>query len=102
MGTETDPMGGSTRPDMGWHSTTGDRDNNLPDDRYPSRYPSSMPGRYPDRPGMYPDYGENREHFFLFRHENLFQQVTGTQLPLCQRIEDHLMTGILTLMGRHH
>lgn len=34
------------------------------DDRYPSRYPSSMPGRYPyDRPnggggGMYPDYGK--------------------------------------------
>lgn len=61
MGTETDPMG-STRPDMNWHSTHGDRDNNnlYPDDRYPSRYPSSMPGRYPyEKPGMYPgDYGK--------------------------------------------
>ena len=60
MGTETDPMG-STRPDMNWHTTHGDRDNLYPDDRYPSKYPSSMPGRYPnnDRPGMYPgDYGK--------------------------------------------
>lgn len=59
MGTETDPMG-STRPDMNWHSTPGDRDN-YPDDRYPSRYPSSMPGRFPnERPGMYPggEYGD--------------------------------------------
>lgn len=56
VGTETDPMG-STRPDMGWHSTQGGDRDNYPDDRYPSRYPSSMPGRYPPTsgaPGMYP------------------------------------------------
>lgn len=29
VGTETDPMG-STRPDMNWHSTHGDRDNSYP------------------------------------------------------------------------
>lgn len=71
MGTETDPMG-STRPDMNWHTTQGDRDNNnnlYPDNRYPSMYPSSMPGRYPyEKPGMYPgDYGK----LCLIRFENL-------------------------------
>lgn len=44
---------GSTRPDMNWHTTHGGDRDNYPDDRYPSRYPSSMPGRYP--PAMYPD-----------------------------------------------
>jgi hypothetical protein len=74
VGTETDPMG-STRPDMNWHTTQGDRDNNniYPDDRYPSRYPSSMPGRYPyERPGMYPgDYGKFVKLYLNLSNYNL-------------------------------
>lgn len=63
----TDDGMGSTRPDTGdWHTTPHgggtDRDR-YPDDRYPSRYPPTMPGRYPyERPGYgqlpsRPDYG---------------------------------------------